>query len=370
MPQRVVFAGGGTGGHLFPALAIADAMRRMAPDLEIRFIGARKRIEAHVVPAHGYAFNAIWIAGFRRRVTLETLLFPLKLIVATVQSFILLLRFRPAAVVGTGGYVCGPPVFAATVLGIPTLLQEQNSYPGVTTRMLAGRVREVHIAFEATRKFLRRVAGVYLSGNPIRSSVGTIERSEGLKRLGLRSSRQTLLVVGGSQGAASINEAMLASPDLLSRPDVQVLWLAGQSELDRMKTRIAELGTGDGVHLYGFLDEMPSAYAAADLVVCRAGASTLAEILCAGLPSILVPYPHAAADHQTMNARTLADAGAAVLIPDAEAKERLGTEIREILAHPERRSAMAVAARSLALPNAARTVADAVMKLVRESHAD
>lgn len=363
-----MFAGGGTGGHLFPALAIADAVRRAAPDTEIRFIGARKRIEARVVPAQGYAFSAIWIAGFRRRFALETLLFPVKLAVALVQSFILLLRFKPAALVGTGGYVCGPPVFAATVLGIPTLLQEQNSYPGVTTRLLARRVREVHIAFEATRGYLRRSEGVHLSGNPIRASVGTVERSEGAKRLGLHSSRKTVLVVGGSQGAASINEAMLASRDLLGRPDLQVLWLTGQAELERVKMRIAELGTGDGVHLYGFLDEMPSAYAAADLAVCRAGASTLAEILCAGLPSILVPYPHAAADHQTMNARTVADAGAAVLIPDGEAKERLGTEIREILAHPERRAAMAVAARSLALPNAARTVAEAVLTLMRESH--
>ena len=364
MPRRVLFAGGGTGGHLFPALAIAEALQRAEPDMEIRFVGTRGRIEARVVPAHGYAFDTIWIAGLRRRLAVETLLFPVKVIVSMVQSLGILLRFRPGVVIGTGGYVCGPPVFVATLLGIPTLLQEQNSYPGVTTRLLARRVREVHIAFEATRKFLGREQGVYLSGNPIRATVGTVERSESLRRLGLSSSRKTLLVVGGSQGAASINDALLASPDLLSRSDVQVLWLTGASELARVQERVAAMGAGEGVHLYGFLEDMPWAYAAADLVVCRAGASTLAEILCAGLPSVLVPYPHAAADHQTLNARTIADAGAAVLIPDAEAKERLGTEIREILAHPERRTAMGVAARSLALPNAARTIADAVVKLL------
>jgi UDP-N-acetylglucosamine--N-acetylmuramyl-(pentapeptide) pyrophosphoryl-undecaprenol N-acetylglucosamine transferase len=364
MPRRVLFAGGGTGGHVFPALAIAEALQRAEPDMEIRFIGTRGRIEARVVPAHGYALDTIWIAGFRRRLTIATLLFPVKVIVAMLQSLAVLLRFKPGAVVGTGGYVCGPPVFVATLLGIPTLLQEQNSYPGVTTRLLARRVREVHIAFEATRKFLKREQGVYLSGNPIRATVGTVERSESLRRLGLLSSRTTLLVVGGSQGAASINDALLASPDLLTRADIQVLWLTGASELGRVQQRVAASGAGEHVHLHGFLDDMPWAYAAADLVVCRAGASTLAEILCAGLPSVLVPYPHAAADHQTLNARTIADAGAAVLIPDAEAKERLGTEIREILAHPERRAAMGIAARSLALPNAARTIADAITKMM------
>jgi len=364
MPRRVLFAGGGTGGHVFPALAIAEALQRAEPDIEIRFIGTRGRIEARVVPAHGYAFDAIWIAGFRRRLAIETLLFPVKVIVSMLQSLVVLLRFKPGAVIGTGGYVCGPPVFVATLLGIPTLLQEQNSYPGVTTRLLARRVREVHIAFEATRKFLGRELGVHLSGNPIRATVGTVGRSESLRRLGLLASRTTILVVGGSQGAASINDALLASPDLLGRPDVQVVWLTGASELARVQRRVAALGAGEGVHLYGFLEDMPWAYAAADLVVCRAGASTLAEILCAGLPSVLVPYPHAAADHQTLNARTIADAGAAVLIPDAEVKERLGTEIREILAHPERRAAMSVAARSLALPNAARIIADAIVKLM------
>jgi UDP-N-acetylglucosamine--N-acetylmuramyl-(pentapeptide) pyrophosphoryl-undecaprenol N-acetylglucosamine transferase len=368
MPKLVVLAGGGTGGHLYPALAIAEALRRALPDVDIRFIGARGRIEARVVPAHGYAFSAVWVAGFRRRLTLETLAFPLKLFVATLQSLVLLLRYRPAVVIGTGGYVCGPPVFVATLLGIPTLLQEQNSYPGVTTRLLARRVTEVHIAFDATRQHLRRDTGVFLSGNPIRAAVGTVERSESLKRLGLQSARKTVLVVGGSQGAASINDALLASRDLLSRPDVQLVWLTGPTELQRVQQKIAELCSGDGVHLYGFFDDMPLAYAAADLVVCRAGASTLAEILCAGLPAVLVPYPHAAADHQTLNARTVADAGAAVLIPDAEASERLGTEVREILAHPERRAAMAVAARSLALPNAARTVADAARKLMRDGN--
>lgn len=368
MPKRLIFAGGGTGGHLFPALAIAEAVQRVAPEIDITFIGTRGRIEARVVPAHGFSFIPIWISGFRRRLTFDTLLFPLKLTVALLQSLVVLMRLRPAVVIGTGGYVCGPPVFVAALLGIPTLLQEQNSYPGITTRLLARWVREVHIAYEGTRQYLHKDHGVYLSGNPIRAMVGSVERSESLRRLGLQSSRKTVLVVGGSQGAVSINNALLAAPDLLGRSDVQVLWLTGASELERVQQGIATVGAGDGVHLHGFLEDMAAAYAVADLVVCRAGASTLAEILCAGLPSILVPYPHAAADHQTLNARTIADAGAAVMIPDAEAQGRLGTEIREILARPERRAAMSVAARTLALPNAARTVADAVFTMMRESH--
>jgi UDP-N-acetylglucosamine--N-acetylmuramyl-(pentapeptide) pyrophosphoryl-undecaprenol N-acetylglucosamine transferase len=368
MPRRVVFAGGGTGGHLYPALAIAEALLRTAPELEITFIGTRGRIEARVVPAHGFAFIPIWVSGFARKVSPAALLFPVKVLVSVVQSLVILLRLRPAVVVGTGGYVCGPPVFAATLLGIPALLQEQNSYPGITTRLLAGRVRQVHIAFEVTRRFLRRKDGVMLSGNPIRATVGTVERTDGMQRLRLNPARTTVLVVGGSQGAASINDALLASPDLLERPDVQFVWLAGAGEEDRVRHRLEQMGAGDGVHLYGFLEDMPWAYAAADVVVCRSGASTLAEILCAGLPSVLIPYPHAAADHQTLNARAMADAGAAVVIPDADVRGRLGTELREILAHPERRAAMSVAARSLARPNAARTLADAVMNLMKESH--
>jgi len=364
MSRRVLFACGGTGGHVFPALAIAEALQRTAPDVEILFVGTRGRIEARVVPAHGFPFMTIWIAGFSRRLSVGTLLFPVKLMVSLVQSLVLLLRFRPSVVVGTGGYVSGLPVFVATLLGIPTVVQEQNSYPGVTTRLLAGRVREVHITFEATRKFLKRTRGVFLSGTPIRAAVGTLARPESLQRLGLRPGHHTVLVVGGSQGAASINDALLAAPDLLSRTDVQILWLTGASELARVQQRIAALPGSAGIHLRGFLEEMPLAYAAADLVVCRAGASTLAEILCAGLPAVLVPYPHAAADHQTLNARTLAAAGAAVLVPDAEVQERLGKEIREILAHPERREAMGRAARALALPDAARTIADAVLKLM------
>jgi UDP-N-acetylglucosamine--N-acetylmuramyl-(pentapeptide) pyrophosphoryl-undecaprenol N-acetylglucosamine transferase len=368
MAKLVLFAGGGTGGHLFPALSIAEALKRLDPEIQVRFVGTRGRIEARVVPVQGYPFSTIWISGFRRRLSLETILFPVKLIVALLQSLMLLLRYRPAVVVGTGGYVCGPPVFVASLLGIPTMIQEQNSYPGVTTRLLALRVKEVHIAFEATREYLRRTDGVMLSGNPIRSGVGTVEKHEGLKKLGLSPSCKTVLIVGGSQGAASINDALLASPDLLGRSDVQLIWLTGPGEMKRVEKQLTEIGAGDTVHLFGFLDDMPAAYAAADLVVCRSGASTLAEVLCAGLPSVLVPYPHAAADHQTMNARTVADSGAAVLIPDADAVRRLGTEIREILAHPERRTAMGVAARSLAFPAAARTLAAAVVHLMRASH--
>ncbi len=360
-----IFAGGGTGGHLYPAVAIADELRSLCPDAEIVFAGTKGKIEERVVPKRGYRFVPIWISGFRRTLTPGTLLFPLKLIVATVQSLILIRKLRPAVVIGTGGYVCGPPVFAASVLGVPTLIQEQNSYPGVTTRLLARHASEVHITFESSRRYLKRQDNVKVSGNPVRSAVGTVSRQEGAEFFRLQPDRTTLLVFGGSLGATSLNKAMLRIlPEIIAR-DVQVIWQTGEGDYTMAREFVLTAGekVAGQTRVHRFIERMENAFAACDLALCRSGASTIAELTLAGIPSVLVPYPHAAADHQTENARAMAEGGAAVMCKDSELETGLLPLVQELLDDPARRQAMGRKAKMLAKPDAARTLAQAVLAL-------
>jgi UDP-N-acetylglucosamine--N-acetylmuramyl-(pentapeptide) pyrophosphoryl-undecaprenol N-acetylglucosamine transferase len=251
------------------------------------------------------------------------------------------------------------------------LLQEQNSYPGVTTRLLAPRVNEVHVTFAATRRFLRRQDNVYETGNPVRSAVGSVTREQGAAFFGLRAGSTTLLVMGGSQGSASINAAVLRILPQVCEHGLQLIWLAGEREFAGLNDRVQEEAQRAGpasIRLFGFLDKMEYAFAAADLVVCRSGASTLAEVVNAGLPSVLVPYPFAAADHQTENAKTLVEQGAAVLLPDREVGSRLWEVLATLLPDVQRRAQMAERARSLARPDAARVLAGAVIALAERHH--
>ncbi len=362
---RVLFAGGGTGGHLFPGLAIADTIRKQHPTAAIRFVGTRNKIEARFVPKRGYEFETIWISGFRRSLEPANILFPVKIVVSLAQSFLILRRFRPQVVVGTGGYVCGPVVFVALLMKIPTLLQEQNSYPGVTTRLLSSRATEVHLTFEISRVHFTRQDNLHVSGNPTRSELGTIPRSEGAKAFNLDPMRRTVLVVGGSLGASSLNQATIAILRDLIRQQVQLLWQTGEKDYDRCATSVSRAGkeTKDLVRLRKFIDRVEYAYAASDLVVCRAGATTIAELTRVAVPSILVPYPAAAADHQTENARAMVEADAAVLLSDEDVKEKLGTTIRELLGSPEKLYSMAANARSLARPEAAQDLANRIIEL-------
>jgi len=258
--MTLVFAGGGTGGHLYPALAIADEIRRRHADADIVFVGTRGKIESHVVPARGYPLVTIWISGFRRRVSAETLLFPLKVLVALLESALLLRRKRPDVVIGTGGYVCGPVVAAAQMLGRRTLIQEQNSVPGATTRMLAGRADEVHIAFEGSGKYLRRKDNIRLTGNPTRDVLGKVTREEGAQFFGLDPGKMTLFVFGGSRGAATINAAMAPLAGSLAGEGIQVLWQTGEEDIGALRQRFG--GVGRGVQLFPFIEKMEYAYAA------------------------------------------------------------------------------------------------------------
>jgi UDP-N-acetylglucosamine--N-acetylmuramyl-(pentapeptide) pyrophosphoryl-undecaprenol N-acetylglucosamine transferase len=360
-PLRLLFAGGGTGGHLYPALAIADEVRRRHPDASIAFVGTAGKIESRVVPARGYPFSTIWISGFRRRISLETALFPVKVVVALLQSAVLVVRKNPDVVIGTGGYVCGPVVAAAQILGRRTLLQEQNSVPGATTRMLAPRADEVHIAFERSGSYLKRRDNVRLTGNPVRETIGTVSRNDGARFFGLEPGRKTLLVFGGSRGASTINAAVARVAGDLAGEGMQIIWQTGDEDAGTLRGSFGD--RADRIRLSPFIEKMEYAYAAADLAVCRAGASSLAELMQAGVPAILIPYPYAAADHQTENAKAMVEGGAALRIADTEAAELLPAAVRELMNDSERLRSMGNAARRLGTSGSAGILADAVERL-------
>jgi len=361
---RILFAGGGTGGHLFPAIAVAEALGKLRPDSIISFVGSADRIEARVVPGLGFDFDTIWIAGLKRSVSLGSLLLPLKILVSLLQSLRILHRRAPHVVVGTGGYVSGPLVYAAAKTGRRTLIHEQNEYPGITTRLLARQADEVHVTWESSLKRIGRAKRTVLSGNPVRLSLARIDASDARESYGLQPGRRTLFVFGGSLGASSINRAVRALTPRLVREDFQLIWQTGARDYSEFAP-LGALYTGQVV-VRAFIDDMDKAYSAADLVVCRAGATSLAELTALGIPSILVPYPHAAANHQYCNAVALSDRGAARVVRDDEL-HRLEHEAFSLLADTMELQRMSANAAALGRPQAAIDIAEAVLRLAQQT---
>lgn len=358
----ILFAGGGTGGHLYPALALAEAFQRRNPAIRIHFVGAQRGVEARVLPERGVPHTLLPAEPIRRSQLWENWrLFP-----AFGKSIGHLRRlfagFNPDLVVGTGGYASGPVAAWAVLNGVPLALQEQNSYPGFTTRLLARRARQVHLAFPEAEEYLKPGAHteILYNGNPIRPPDHTIDRDEARRRFGLGTG-PVVLVVGGSQGSRAINEALLAelrgvaSGQLAPRPaGLQLLWATGPAHHDSISARLAELDVGEWVKVVPYIREMPSALAVADAAVSRAGAMALAELCAWGIAGVLIPLPTAAANHQHHNAVALAEAGAAVLVPETEiGTGRLWSELSGLMADTGRRSALAERARERGHPNAA-----------------
>jgi UDP-N-acetylglucosamine--N-acetylmuramyl-(pentapeptide) pyrophosphoryl-undecaprenol N-acetylglucosamine transferase len=356
---KILVAAGGTGGHVFPAIAIADEIKKLSPHAEFLFAGTKRKIESRVVPQRGYALAFIWISGFHRSVRFDNLLFPIKVVVSLIQSFFLMKRFQPDIVIGTGGYVCGPVLYVASMLDIPTVVHESNSYPGLTTRMLSARATRIFTAFDTTARWLKRKDNIELVGTPTRDVLGTISREEGMKFFNLDPSKKTVLVFGGSLGAASVNQAVKLLLDDFIDSDIQLIWQTGKTD-ELLAGKIPALGN---CRVYTFIDKMEYAYSAADIVVCRAGATTLAELTRLGKASILIPYPHAAADHQTVNARTLVDAGAAVMIPDRDVKMKLKEVIHSMINDGRKLEQMNEASRAIGKPNAGREIAQRILEL-------
>jgi len=360
--MRILMAGGGTGGHLFPALAIAEELRRQEPGVEILFIGSAHGLERKAVAREGYRFSPVHLRGWNRRLGWETVRFPLVLLRGLIESYRTVRRFRPHAVVGTGGYVSGPALLWAAVMGLPTLIQEQNSLPGATTRILSNRVDEVHISFARSRRYFRRRDHLRLSGNPLRRALGRVDRDRACRAFSFDPDRPVVLITGGSQGAHSINLAVARDFGRLIERRAQVLWQTGSRDLEEMRRRCGE---GDGhTVIADFIEDMSLAYAAADVIVCRAGATTVAEVAACGLPAVFVPFPFATADHQRYNALAMVNAGAAEMVLNGQLeKGRLMEILLPLLEDQSKRQAMARKSKRFGRPQAAADVARAVLRL-------
>lgn len=367
---RVMMAGGGTGGHLYPALALADAMSHQRADLELHFVGAERGVEARVLPEKGIPHTLLpMLPFFRDRVWRNWKLVPATLRVARGLSA-LFGRFRPQLVVGTGGYASGPAGLLAVVKGVPLAIQEQNSWPGVTTRLLAPFARQIHLGFPEAEGRLRpgKRTRVFALGNPVRAPGTELDGAEARRRFDLPSGSAVVLVVGGSQGSRALNEAVIEAVEQRSADDsasqLALLWATGPAHFEGIRSRLDAAGA-HWVRALPYIDDMPAALASADLAVSRAGAMTTGELLAWGVPAILVPLPTAAADHQTHNARALEAAGAAICITEADlTPARLWAEVISLVRDPERRERMAKRASERARPHAAEEIAREMLTLV------
>jgi len=349
---KFLFAGGGTGGHLFPAVAVAEKIRSILPEADILFVGTKTRIEGKVVPKLGFVFKSIWIKGVSRRITINNLIFPLKLIVSLVQSIIINLKFRPSVAIGTGGYVAGPAIWGSSLVGAKIILIEQNSYPGVTTRLLQNFADEIHLSYEDSKKYFRNERKLYITGNPVREYLVRTDKADAVKKFGLNPKRKTLLILGGSLGASSINTVVASNLKSITDLDIQIIWQTGREYYEKYKELSSEK-----VWISEFIENMNDAYSACDLVLARAGATSIAEILFLGVPAILVPSPNVAANHQYYNAKSLTDKGAAILLEDKDLNLKLLNEVKSNLLDDSKLSEMSRLAKLSSKPEAAAIIA-------------
>ena len=362
-PVRLLVAAGGTGGHVYPGIAIAQEWMRRHPDSSVTFIGTARGIESKAVPAAGFDFRPIDARGLPRRPTLELFGAMGAFVRGFGQVASIIKEVKPHVILATGGYVSGPAAIWARLLGIPLVLQEQNSVPGAANRWLSLIATEVHISFVESRNWFRRRNHLKVSGNPIRRSLLMQDRAGAYEALGLDPSRRTLLVFGGSHGASSINRAIQGALPLLARVErLQAIWQTGTQDAEAMAA--AAKTAPFPVRAVPYLDEMDKAYAIADLAICRAGAMTITELTATGVPSILIPYPYAARDHQTQNARGLVDRGAAEMVADDElSPEDLAARIEALFRDESRLRRMGRAARAFARTNAAERIVASIEDL-------
>lgn len=361
-PLRVLVSGGGTGGHIFPAVSIANEVRRRHPDAEILFVGAEGRMEMQRVPAAGYNIKGLPVAGFDRRRLWRNFAVLCKLWRSLRMAKSILREFKPDIAVGVGGYASGPMLKAAQRKGIPTLLQEQNGYPGVTNKLLAKKAEAICVAYDNMDRWFP-ADRIVMTGNPVRAAITAVTATpaEAKQALGFDPTRPLVLSIGGSLGARTVNEAIAVAIPHIEKAGAQLLWQTGKLYVDGC---IATAQGHPDVHASAFIDDMALAYRAADLVVSRAGAGTISELQLVGAPVILIPSPNVAEDHQRKNAKALVNKDAAVMIEDADANTRLGDELQRLLADNATRSAMSQAIKKLARPNAAADIVDRLEEIV------
>ena len=362
---RVIISGGGTGGHIFPAVSIANEIKAKRPDAKILFVGAEGRMEMQRVPAAGYPIKGLPIAGFNRKNLLKNIPVLFKIMESRRMARRILRDFRPQVAVGVGGYASGPTLNVAESMGIPTLLQEQNSYAGVTNKLLAKKARKICVAYDGMSRFFP-ADKILFTGNPVRQNLleGTVQKDDAVRSFGLVPGKRTILVIGGSLGARTLNESILGNLPLVKQQNnVQFVWQTGKYYSSAIKEELDRRGCPDNLEVMDFIADMKQAYAAADLVISRAGAGSISEFCLLGKPVILVPSPNVAEDHQTKNALALVQKNAALYVPDAEARRSLLPLAINTVADHEKLESLSRNIIQLARPNAASDIADEVIKL-------
>jgi UDP-N-acetylglucosamine--N-acetylmuramyl-(pentapeptide) pyrophosphoryl-undecaprenol N-acetylglucosamine transferase len=362
-PLKVILSGGGTGGHIFPAVAIANEIKKLVPHADILFVGALGKMEMEKVPTAGYKIIGVPIAGFQRRFTLENLKLPFLIIRSLLKTRKIINDFKPDVVVGTGGYASGPLLKAATAKGVPALLQEQNSYAGITNKILSKKASKICVAYEGMEKFFPKEK-IILTGNPVRQDLKDVKqyREEALSFFKLSANKKVILVIGGSLGARTINETMGAGLQKLFDNNIQLIWQTGKTYYTIATQQVGKF-SNNNIYAFEFISRMDLAYAAADIVISRAGASSVSELCNIGMPSILVPSPNVAEDHQTKNAMALVNKYAALLIKDNEAKSTLIQTAVSLISNTSQQVTLTNNISQMAFQNSANVIALEVLKL-------
>jgi UDP-N-acetylglucosamine--N-acetylmuramyl-(pentapeptide) pyrophosphoryl-undecaprenol N-acetylglucosamine transferase len=359
---KFILSGGGTGGHIYPAIAIANELKRRYPDAEILFVGAKDKMEMQKVPQAGYAIKGLWIAGIQRKLTLQNALFPFKLLSSLWESRKILNNFNPDVVIGTGGFASGPLLNVANSLNIPTLIQEQNSYPGITNKLLSKKAAKICVAYENLERFFPNEKMI-LTGNPVRQDLidVTTKREEAIAFFKLNPNKKTILVLGGSLGARRINQLIENELQGLLSQKVQIIWQCGKLYLDDYsKYNSAQ------VQVVAFIERMDLVYAAADVVISRAGASSVSELCIVGKPVIFIPSPNVAEDHQTKNAQAIVDKKGAIMIKEAALEDEFSLVLEALLKDEGKQQLLGDNIKKLALPQATIQIVDAIEKLLKK----
>ena len=358
---KFILSGGGTGGHIYPAIAIANELKLRFPDAEFLFVGAKDKMEMQKVPQSGFAIKGLWIAGLQRKLTFQNALFPVKLIDSLWKSRKIIKQFKPNVVIGTGGFASGPLLQMANSLNIPTVIQEQNSFPGITNKLLSKKANKICVAYENLERFFPKEKMI-LTGNPVRQDLIDIDskRETALEYFHLDKSKKTLLILGGSLGARRVNQLIKKELENIVSQNVQIIWQCGKLYFDDYKKY-----NSSKVQVYAFIDKMDLVYAAADIIISRAGASSVSELCIVGKPVIFIPSPNVAEDHQTKNAQSIVDKNGAIMLKENELDEKFESTFSDLLSDEKQQKDLSKNIKLLALPNATKHIVDEIIKLIK-----
>jgi UDP-N-acetylglucosamine--N-acetylmuramyl-(pentapeptide) pyrophosphoryl-undecaprenol N-acetylglucosamine transferase len=358
---KFILSGGGTGGHIYPAIAIANELKSRFPDAKFLFVGAQDKMEMQKVPQAGYPIKGLWIAGLQRRLTFDNALFPIKLLSSLLKSRQIIKQFQPDVVIGTGGFASGPLLQMANSAGIPTVIQEQNSFPGITNKLLSKKANAICVAYENLERFFPKEKMV-LTGNPVRQDLMTIEgkRAEGVAHFNLDPNKKTILVLGGSLGARRVNQLIEKELEFFETQNVQLLWQCGKLYFEEYQKYQSK-----DVQVMAFIERMDLVYAAADIVISRAGASSVSELCIVGKPVVFIPSPNVAEDHQTKNAKSIADKNGAILIRESELDATFESTFSDLIGNENKQHELSQNIKSLALPNATKAIVEEIIKLIK-----